>query len=62
VDDTRPNLPSDPGADPLLLRARLLLDETRYILWKAREASAGVRATVALLRAQHDSPPDRPAR
>jgi hypothetical protein len=62
VDYPNPKPLPDPGADPLLVRARLLLDETPHILWEAREASAGVRATVALLRAERGPPRDRPAR
>jgi hypothetical protein len=59
VDDTRPNLPPDPGADPLLRHARRLLDETPGILLDAETARDLVRESLARLRECRGLPTDR---
>jgi hypothetical protein len=53
--DPRP-LP-DPGTDPLLLRARKLLDGTPDLLLQVETALAEVRASLALHEAIHQSWP-----
>jgi hypothetical protein len=59
VDDTRPNMPPDPGADSLLRQARRLLDEIPDILLDAETARDLVRESLARLRECRGLPTDR---